>query len=232
LSTPLAISNTKTSTSSNQDTSSSAPRYCFNPNCRKLLVQGDGEAKSKYERRRHCYKTKCAFTNPLLHQAHSDRYRQVRESRNKDCVVCGKNFHQSKQESPEEFEKRETCSRVCVNERRKQKTDERDEQNKKTCVICGRTFTRKKYKSGRESLVKFAERDTCSPRCGHDKRIKTLGYDSKKAHTRTTTVKPRKKKKTPPPPPPPEPPREPTVKIVRVWRPASLGGPFDREEIA
>lgn len=203
------------------DISHLGPKYCKHPKCAKLLIQGDGEANSKFARREHCDK-KCSSTNPLLHKAQSEFYAARRkETESKTCVMCPNSFSRGRTESRKVFAKRETCSRKCCDANRVAKRRAEMAKIKKICENpdCGRKFSRRITGKHIETEKKFNARKTCSTDCGHVIRKTTSSHIGYKK-----TRKPVKKKETPPPlQPSSTTPSEP--QLVEVWRPESWGGP-------
>lgn len=182
----------------------------------------EGEAPSKFKRRRHC-NSECSKTNPLRHVERSEEIEKNRLQEKKTCSICSGRFTRHKHESRPAFEKRPTCSRTCAGKKRSQDNLEENLKHPRVCENkeCGKTFYRH---GGVESWEKFKARKTCSEDCGHANRRKD-GWKEKK----TVTLRDGVGKLPPITPLARHIPEAPQLTEVEVWRPESWGGPYKRK---
>lgn len=87
------------------------------------------------------------------------------------CLACGGPVKRQAGDSPSDWRRRQTCSHSCAARRgaggQKAVAAERLAAAiaaHPPCTVCGEPITEKLHR--RESLSKFIERATCSPRCG------------------------------------------------------------------
>lgn len=205
----------------------STQKRCHHPDCGKPLVRREKERKSNFEARTHCDLV-CSRTNPNVHAAQSKQYAKEREEAKRECEICSKKFMRRRSESKTNFALRRTCSRTCANEKQRRDAQARAQSKGKLCPICMKTFHRRIG----ETNSRFDARRTCSEQCGHKSRQRTLKQLNGSTWQAQVTVKKKKKEVTrslPPTSPPPPIPPAPKPEYVEVWRPASLGGPFQRK---
>lgn len=207
------------------DISSLEPKFCWHPDCKKPLVQRENERISTFKRRKHC-NDDCARSNPLRRKRQAEGYARLREEEQRTCSFCSGKFFRNKSESRAIFQLRETCGRKCADAKRKKANRELIAKETKICKGCGGTFTRNVDRKHIESPSSFKKRENCGNSCRVLGNKTTHPWDKKGSGGGKSL-----KMSTLPPvsecpidiPPPTKP------KLVEVWRPASLGGPFMRE---
>ena len=204
-----------------QDISPLGLRLCYHPECKKPLVQREGEVKSRFLRRNHC-DDRCARTNPLRRQAQAEKFRVEKDKEAKLCPICIKKFTRKRGEPRKIFALRITCSRPCCDEKRKRDNRAQVAKITKTCNVCNGKFSRRMNGKHVESTEAFKKRVTCSPDCRNSKKKKTHPWEKKGSGVPKPSLPPASPCSTPIP-------EAPKPKMVEVWRPASLGGPYMRE---
>jgi len=200
-------------------------KYCLKAECGKLLTRRDGETSHNFKRRVHC-NSECSKTNPLLHKHLSDAAKHRREEEStRICEICDGEFHRKRTESKKVYSERETCSRRCCDEKRKRKKREELAKITKICENpeCKKKFSRHVTEKSIESKEKFDARRTCSNPCGVAVRKTSHKWEKKQSGGGKKPKAAVRKAEPPPPPPTPIGPR-----VIKIWRPESWGGEYER----